>query len=472
MAFNVSFYNFSKRNNSTKRPEIASAAAIYPVNLKAPTSILHPTLLLNLPPEVTNPGLWTYAYIPQFNRFYFVSDWIFNRGLWEVGMDVDTLATYKLNIGPSTQYITRAAGESDGAIPDMLYPAKQGVIFSTTTADSPWETSLNGGRYVVGIINSAENGVGAVHYYVFTQEQFNQLCNYLLSNVDWLDISDISEQLTKALFNPFQYIVSCYWFPYVVVAGGSVDSIPIGWWSIPVSCGVLQTAPTQITLLNISVPKHPQAATRGKYLNGAPFSSFLFTFPGFGEISLDPNAMVDLNTLYCVARVDTVTGRATLIIHDGSDGEQRGHVLQTVRTQLAVTIQLAQMSSNLFSGLPNFISNAAAAVGGYFTGNIPGMIAGGASMISSAADTITPRKETLGTNGSFSELTLLPHIDAQFYRVADESNEHRGRPLCKEKRIDTLSGFMMVADPDIDFPGMEEEKQIVRDFLAGGFYYE
>lgn len=472
MAFNVSFYNFSKRNNSTKRPEIASAAATYAVNLKAPTSILHPSLLLNLPPEVTNPGLWTYAYIPQFNRFYFVSDWVFNRGLWEVGLDVDTLATYKLNIGPSTQYITRAAGESDGAIPDMLYPSKQGVTFSTTTAESPWKSALSEGRYVVGIINAAENGVGAVHYYVFTQNQFNALCNYLLSNVDWLDISDISEQLTKALFNPFQYIVSCCWFPFGVIVGSVVTEIPVGWWSIPVAGGILDSTPTQVALLNLDVPKHPQAAARGKFLNGSPFSSYLLSFPGFGEIVLDSNALVDLSKVYCVVRVDTITGKATLVLHDGSTDSQGGHILQTVRTQLAIPIQLAQLSNNLFNALPGFISNAGSAAASYFTGNIPGMIAGGASMISSAIDTITPRRETLGTNGSFSEIALYPRLDAQFYRVADESNEHRGRPLCKEKRIDTLSGFIMVADPDIDFPGMEEEKQTVRDFLAGGFYYE
>lgn len=468
MAFNVSFYNFSKRNNSTKRPEISSAAATYTVNLKAPTSILHPTLLLNLPPEVTNPGLWTYAYIPQFNRFYFVSDWVFSRGLWEVGLNVDTLATYKLNIGPSTQYVTRAAAESDGAISDMLYPAKQGVTFSTTTAESPWKSTLSDGRYVVGIINSAENGVGAVHYYVFTQNQFNALCNYLLSDVNWLDISDISEQLTKALFNPFQYIVSCYWFPFGVVVSGVVTEILVGWWSIPVAGGVLDSTPTQIALLNLDIPKHPQAAARGKFLNGAPFSSYSLSFPGFGEITLDPNALVDLAKVYCVVRVDTITGKATLVLHDGSTSAQGGHALQTVRTQLAIPIQLAQLSSNVFNSVPAVASS----VSSFLTGSVPGMIAGGASMISSAVDTITPRRETLGTNGSFSEIVLYPRIDAQFYQIAEESNAHRGRPLCKEKRIDTLSGYIMVADPDVDFPGMEEEKQTVREFLAGGFYYE
>ena len=165
MAFNVSFYTFNKRENSTARPDISNPAKIFPFRLKDDCGIINPVLEISLPMS-ENPSQLNYAYIPDFYRFYFVNDWTFSGGVWLASLNVDVLATYKLNIGPSTQYVLRSSAEHDGNIMDDYYTGNGVVTTAFSEADSAfWPGSnFSSGSYVVGIINKATNTVGAVSY--------------------------------------------------------------------------------------------------------------------------------------------------------------------------------------------------------------------------------------------------------------------------------------------------------------------
>ena len=56
--------------------------------------------------------------------------------------------------------------------------------------------------------------------------------------------------------------------------------------------------------------------------------------------------------------------------------------------------------------------------------------------------------------------------------LVDEDNENRGRPLCKVRTINTLSGYILVTDADIEIAAMEAEQQEIRSYMEGGFFYE
>lgn len=63
--------------------------------LKDATSIMTPEVLL----ETENPAEYNYMYIPQFNRYYFITDMVSVRnGLWSIKGTVDVLETYKTEI--------------------------------------------------------------------------------------------------------------------------------------------------------------------------------------------------------------------------------------------------------------------------------------------------------------------------------------------------------------------------------------
>ena len=104
MAFVVNFYNFAKRENSTARP---SGGTSFNCILKSESSIINPTIELQL--SIDTAPSYNYAYIPSYNRYYFVKEWTFNNRLWSASLSVDVLATYKTEIGNSFLYVTRSS---------------------------------------------------------------------------------------------------------------------------------------------------------------------------------------------------------------------------------------------------------------------------------------------------------------------------------------------------------------------------
>lgn len=64
-------------------------------NLREESSIINPTILV----EHSNLTVYNYAYIPEFKRYYFISEMTSVRnGLWRVSLSVDVLESYKSDI--------------------------------------------------------------------------------------------------------------------------------------------------------------------------------------------------------------------------------------------------------------------------------------------------------------------------------------------------------------------------------------
>ena len=117
MSLAVNFYTFSKRINSTARPSTPelSVQAV----LKDNSGVSEPVLEINM---TNNPGNLNYAYIPQFSRYYYVNDWVWILGRWEVSLSVDVLATFRPTIGSTNKFVLRSAYEQNKAINDIFYP--------------------------------------------------------------------------------------------------------------------------------------------------------------------------------------------------------------------------------------------------------------------------------------------------------------------------------------------------------------
>ena len=92
MSFIVKFYNFEKRNNSVKRPDDSITHTDYNCRVLNGTGILNPKIELDIG-LTANPARFNYCYIPDFQRYYYVREWSFERGLWIPSCNVDVLAT-------------------------------------------------------------------------------------------------------------------------------------------------------------------------------------------------------------------------------------------------------------------------------------------------------------------------------------------------------------------------------------------
>lgn len=467
----VTLYEFKKRENSTKRPDDSVTQKVHEALLKEQTSLLYPRLIFDFG-LMGNPAYYNYAYITDLgNRYYFIREWTALPGhLWEASLEVDVLASWKVSIGDSSQYVTRSSYTFDGRLCDMLYPAKTQPKRVVSSLENPFVTSFEDGTFLIGIINSeSDDAIGSVHYYAFTQSQFNNFCSYLLGS-DWTGITDISEELTKAIFDPFQYIVSCIWYPLEIPIKAVLPEMRFGWWTLPVAGGGIPAYQILTANANFTLPKHPQASARGAYLNSAPYSAYELFYPGIGKIVLDSNILAANEKLGTILQIDIIGNKARLATLAGTTDDATP--IDWTFGQIGVPIQLSQLRSDLLNNIGTAATSFARGAKAYATGDIAGTIAGGTSFLTSAIDILNPKVSSLSGNGSLIALKSNIVLVAEFQEVADEDNENRGRPLCAVKQLSTIPGYQVIADPDIALASTSEENRKVKNYMTTGYFYE
>ena len=493
----IKFYsNFSKRINSTKQPS-GTASLILTGHLKEPCSVLNPVFSIERLSTDACPESYSYAEIPSFNRYYFVEDWIWKDGLWECHLRADVLASWRTDIRSTTAYIERCASESNGTIVDRLYPATTDFDTSRVNLTCSWTgVAPSGGCFVVGIISKASTWTGtmvggAVTYYVMSPSQMKQLLNYLLSD-SFIDdagfpstmttVQQLAHETAKALINPIQYIASCMWFPFPQsqITDGTNRAIQLGYYDIGsnIVTGQYLTAVAFNTYVTGEIPAHPQSATRGTYLNYAPYTRLTLSIHPFGMIPLDTSYRKTGNYLRCPVVIDPITGKAVMRVEIFADNQYtEGNVITEVSAQFGVPIQLAQMTPDYLGMLSSAIQ-AGTSFGAALTSSTPFSWTQSAIMeiptIGNAIDSLMPQVQTSGINGSFSQCVpaLSPVLNAQFFKVVDDDNTECGRPLCSLRLLSTLSGYVKCGEVTVDYPCLRKEKEEILSFMYSGIFLE
>lgn len=512
MALTVRFWNFGKRENATSAPAGVPAAEFTNILLKDNCSVVNPAIKLNLPMS-TVVYTYNYCYIVEFNRYYYVTDWVWESGLWVGECEVDVLASFKTAIGNQNVYVLRSAYDSsrnmlyDGNIIDSMYPCTAGAAtYSAQAANNPFAGvyASNNGVYIVGLVNQQASGV---QYYAFNFAGFRQFCYQLFNYTSgWLDIdiTEISEDLQKALVNPFQYVVSVFYLPIPVTwftsnsIGTATTTVYFGWWSVTVAAGgrIIPPGTLYTTTNSLTIPRHPLAASRGAYMNLAPYTFYTLRYYPFGTMDIDTEAVAGWTTLDLYTDIDICTGNAILTIAVNG----KGNPIRTVETNLSAPIPTASINvdymslgnkSSIVAGAASAISQIGSGEGSFFQNvvekgrnfiaNIRGgnreAIASGAkqtaSKILSSVMAARATAEVTGQQGSFTLYdTQTLTLSGRFLPVANEDYDHNGRPLCQMRTINTLYGYVLCKDADISIAGCtEREKLAIQSYMEGGFYF-
>lgn len=488
---------FAKKENSTKRPPTGSLTLGLQGILKEPCSIMTPVVQIERLPSDAMPFDYTYALWVESGRFYFIEDWVWVNGLWEVHMKEDVLATFKTDIGNSTEYVLRTDStiNFNGEITDTTYPATTDIVSESYSLSNIFTTDLTVGCYIVGIISGGTSqAVGAISYFAMTSAQFGALKDKLFSddNLEIMGIidaggqtlvQDLSQEVLKTLYNPYQYIVSCMWFPFgksAIPSSSPVSSIKIGWWDYPLSGDRLYAQTLELGNEQFAITAHPQAS-RGSYLNYAPYTRR--TLLGrFGSVPIDTTLFKVGDKINISYMIDLITGQCyTKISRRDESGTTPAEDLIAERNfLLGVPIQIAQVGTDYLGTAVSAINTVASGVNGAISGfvkggvagAIGGAIAGSASGIYNTLQSAMPQVETSGQNGSFLAPVNNTHVIEQFYKIVDEDIAHRGRPLCELRQLNTLTGFILCAEGEIDISCYDNERKEIVQYLTNGFFWE
>lgn len=489
----ILYYGARKRDNSTLVP---TGGTSFYGTLKEECDMLSPSILFDM--GNSNPSHYTMAYIPDFGRYYFC-DWQFRGSRhWWCNMSIDVLASWKSSIGVSDLYVLRSAQERDYYLPDNKYPMKTNAQYFSITQQSPFAQDLINGSFVLACVGGY-NGSGAscgVTYYWITMSALQDLFNRMYNNNgitdDWTQLFEkdfTADQIPLKLFvDPAQYVIGCLWLPYISLpSSGVATTVKFGYFNS--TAGALTLTQNFVNAMWVVDYSGliPTAATTEFWKYYAPYSEYELYLPVFGTLKIDAATLIGNSDRKIYVNIETsiYTGDSTAILTCG------GNYIGKMAANVAIPIQvggakmdvqgLVHSAVNLVDDIVSLVNPVDIVVNpvdefGIADTSNKGKSKGIGKTAVDALDTFakyyTPKVSTAGTQGSNSDMHSNIALVRRYLEPAEQDPTHYGYPLCKIKRISSLAGFIKVADGDVECSATQTEKEMMRQLLESGFYYE
>ena len=450
----IEAYTFSKKMNSTAQP--SGSGTQLTVTLKENTSVLNPHFLVH-------GYSFAHNYIKWDSRYYFVDDIVsISNDMAEYICRTDALATYKSDIGASSQYVLRADSAYNLFVADTKYPTRSESSVENVEYSTLHSEFVNGGSFVIGIQNGISAESAGISYYALTDSEMQQLMDFMFGGT-WLNAADISLELQKELVNPYQYIDSITWYPFDIPNSDvyfNPENIKFGYWNSGIVGGLLDPLNAHKGFAQqITIPNHSQVS-RGYYLNAYPYTRLLLDCYTFGTIPVDPSVLAVDSKLTLGISVDFLTGLGKMTLRAGTNGD----LIYKTFAQVGVPMKISQVTQS--------IVGAGASVVGGAVGLAYGNVVGFAQGIISGLEALMPQMSSAGSNGSRSAFTTAPTLIITRQNLVPEDKAQFGRPLCEVKTLSTLSGYILCENADLATAGSPIEKDAIVSYMNSGFYYE
>lgn len=139
----IKLYHNNSPNN--KIGKSLNSEVTYTGSLRDASEIINPSVMI----EAESISGYDYAYIPDFDRYYFIKEKTsYRTGLWVIDMEVDVLETYKDDIKALTCIIEGTENYSNN---DYLSDSPSWVTTVKTKTDILNFSSglLNSGEYIL-----------------------------------------------------------------------------------------------------------------------------------------------------------------------------------------------------------------------------------------------------------------------------------------------------------------------------------
>lgn len=469
MAFNVNFWTFSKKEKSTAQP--AGQATVYSCVANGDLDLLAPRVRLNVALNTSSkPTVFNYAQIPAFGRYYHVTGWTVRDGLWEAQLQVDPWASWKTGIGNYSTYIYRSSNTFNGDVIDSLYPAKAKKFTSLTSITSPW---LTGTVPVIGVVSGDDvryYSMGSLALQDFLGKLFSD--DYAAALLGVLNISTYPE--AKIAVNPLQYIITTHRVPVSPSLGNTqLSSLQVGGVTIGVSHvfrEIVSEGKTSVrhTIAKANYPVHPQAASRGSWLNVADME-YKLHIPPFGMVDIPAGIMWDADSIGYQIRCDVRTGDAHMDVIAVSGASDI--IISRIQGNLAIPFPLTHVYNLASSPVYSYQSDSVLGNIGQLVEDVSTTL-GGKNAIGNAMTKRANRLSMSGSVGSSVSYEGPCYLEASWHEYVDDDNSENGRPLCEIKTISNIPGYVQCCSDALSIACTTEELNDIKAGMESGFYYE
>ena len=440
--------------------------------------VSHGTGTLRESSSVVNPIItfeWTlgvapsfnYVYIPQFERFYFVTNITFMANkLWVMELNCDVLMTYYDEIVQNNAYIERQQTAYDlSVVDDMLTPENRITIteteytnkfFYTDITDRyshtyesacPVVTAIGGiASYVGGAVDPTPDtsstalrklpwetfGLGLVTLYSMSPKALN----------DWMMSGNM--QSLETIFTDFgEYIVGCKCFPFDVTAlatSSTTDNpVKIGSKNATGLSAIRMNAFNNIKTIvsSFSVPR-----IYSDFRDFAPYTKVTAFLPYIGYVDLPTNDVMGKTGMSIDYAFDLIDGTCQAFIRTGTR-----IIVTTERASCALDLPINQKNNserlrNLLLGSLNILSGGIASAVGDASG-LKSAMKGVSGMMGFMTEHVTKGRITGGWQSMNSPTSVTIVVETQKWVNVDmtEFAKLHGRPCHKTYDLDDLVGL-------------------------------
>lgn len=464
--FDAVFHNFSKKENSTLQP--AADGAHVPVALKVPSSIESPTLEIH----DANIANYNYLYIPNYNRYYFITDReSIAKDTYIVTCRVDALASFKAELLNQNVFAEYA---SYGYSPWLVDPRVQanGLVTTELVSDTLEIFNVTGGtpdtfEYCRVI---AQNGVLNGYEVFMGVDTLRPLLNVLSDAQNLhtllLDISgaDPFNAICEIWESPL-YMPNCH-------AQTALGSTTV--WQVQIGGRRLldPTCKSYYCYLDI-----PVSVRYGDFRN--EWISYQLFLPYVGVISLPTDVMNNASSVVVTYAGDCTNGQIAYSVRIEC-GYLMNVGLYGANVKSANSMGRNQTDEGRWAAGAMSVAGAAIAAGA-FTGNpVAAIGAAGAAEISTFIGMAAPgKRHEVGTfTGGIAACAL--NIDSTSIKLLitkpgtiTEPSHYTaqfGRPA--QKILPIQAGYIKARNASVAISGTDSERAVINSYLNGGIYYE
>ena len=451
MSYSVSFYNFSKRRNSTARP--SGSGTQIDVLLKENTSLYNPVF------ELSGGNYPSYTYASWQGLYYYVTNIVSTgNNLYEVECELDPMGSAKSDILSTTAFVNRSSSSYDIYMPDNELSNKAKIVDHGHTVSSLTGIFDSTGCYIMRVI-----GKEGIDTFILTQSDLHDILDFMFDDGNFTDV--LGDVVIKAVFNPFQYIASLQYTPlsYTWVSDGAFNStFHFGWWPINTDT-YKKTTRTGLHILGQTVTL--PSAYFGDFRDyDTRFTRCNMILPGGIETEM-PSSWLSLASLKIEIVFDILTGKAQYLITDSGS-----NVMSTFSAQLGFDVQIGQQAVSA----GGVISNAVAAGVGFGMGNALGVLSGIGGLSGAVSAITQPNPSIVGSQQTalFAQVQSGVEIEYTRYESGTYAGASIGRMLNQEVTLSTLTGFCKCSAASVDTDLPAQYKDEINGYLNSGFFIE
>lgn len=449
--------NFTKRKNSTKRPDLTQGTEIE-VYLKDNCSLENPVFVID-----DDLKTWGYCYAPTLSRYYFITDIVsISSYEYEVHCTLDVAGTFRDSIRAYTAFVERSASAYDVMVTDSCLSQQQDIVYKAVSGS---ETTLDSsGVYIVPVagytglqLTAHTNLVTAGNFLNGRQVKKPSGALPLLSELD-----DIFTTAGYQIFNIQDYMGSMYWLPLpasIISAGGNLSA---GMFDTGISYNELGIYEYAITG-SLNVPSNYYSDWRA---HDPRFSRYSIWLPSIGTVGLDPLDASEQD-LYFDMMVDCLSGMVNYRIYHSNGAD-----VASYDGMIKINIPFGQSKTDYSAPVVNTVSGA---VSGAMLGGGVGAVIGGATGLMNGINTLlSPQTSISSGGGNKSIIQDRPdiYVSVECYGSKEFPTTDLGRPLYQNVTLGNLSGFVKCANASIPINGLDHVREEINNMLNTGIYIE